>query len=156
MYVYFHFRCWLPDLANDTYEVQGKWHAVKINQSIPWETHKDDSLIYSDCELYVTNDKTVYNNASVPENVTKEECHSWVYDQSTFKNTFITKVHPKELNPSLHWKALCWNSDILISNFFVGNTVYLRTDKLNLYGQHSISIFIKWSWRPQPWFCNSL
>ncbi|XP_052811636.1 organic cation transporter protein-like [Mya arenaria] len=88
-------RCALPGLGNDTYEVQGQWHKLLINQSITWETGKDDegSLVYSSCDRYVTNENTSYNAHYIPVNTSTTECDTFVFDQSTFKNTFITKTN---------------------------------------------------------------
>ncbi|WAR08261.1 ORCT-like protein, partial [Mya arenaria] len=87
--------CALPGLGNDTYEVQGQWHKLLINQSITWETGKDDegSLVYSSCDRYVTNENTSYNAHYIPVNTSTTECDTFVFDQSTFKNTFITKTN---------------------------------------------------------------
>ncbi|WAR08263.1 ORCT-like protein [Mya arenaria] len=88
-------RCALPGLGNDTYEVQGQWHKLLINQSIPWETDKDDegSLVYSSCDRYLTNENTSYNAHNIPVKSSTDECDTFVFDQLTFKNTFITKTN---------------------------------------------------------------
>ncbi|XP_052820404.1 organic cation transporter protein-like [Mya arenaria] len=75
------FRCQIPGLGNDTFELQGKWHAYQINQTIPM-SEEVNSNSYDTCHVY-----------SPGENNTKIECNSWVYDQSTFQDTFITKFN---------------------------------------------------------------
>ncbi|XP_052244562.1 organic cation transporter protein-like [Dreissena polymorpha] len=84
-------RCTVPSLENDTYEVQGIWHEILINKSIPRGT--DDSLDYDACALYMSHENTSFDEQGVPLNSSTSECDSWVYDQATFKSTFFTKIN---------------------------------------------------------------
>ncbi|XP_045197588.2 organic cation transporter protein-like isoform X2 [Mercenaria mercenaria] len=86
-------RCNLPTVDNDTYEVQGQWHEILINRSIPLV--KDDVGVYeySDCDMFATNQNTSYNELNMPVNTSEKQCDKWVYDKSTFESTFITKAN---------------------------------------------------------------
>ncbi|KAL4232572.1 hypothetical protein ACF0H5_007262 [Mactra antiquata] len=83
-------RCNIQNLENDTFEVQGQWHQLMINQSIPLVKDDSDNLVYATCDLYSNNQNTGYDSNGIPINASKQECDEWVYDKSTFKNTFIT------------------------------------------------------------------
>ena len=85
-------RCEIKAIDNDTYKVQGRWHEILINQSIPLVKDDDDEYTYDDCEIFSTNQNTSYNSINVPINTSQEECDKWVYDKSTFESTFITQV----------------------------------------------------------------
>lgn len=78
--VYNYYRCKLPGIANDTFELQGANHAILINNTIPGSSDKD--LTYDKCEMYV-------NHTGEP---TRQECSEWVYSTSVFKNTFTKQV----------------------------------------------------------------
>ncbi|XP_060567474.1 organic cation transporter protein-like isoform X4 [Ruditapes philippinarum] len=86
-------RCDLQSIDNDTYKVQGHWHEILINQSIPLVKGDDDVYAYDDCEMFATNQNTTYNSLNVPVNTSKQDCDKWVYDKSTFESTFITKAN---------------------------------------------------------------
>lgn len=103
--MFWYLRCEVPDLKNDTYDLQGDWQEVLLNRSIPWTTNDDGEPEYDSCEIYFTNEKTVYNSLNIPINNSKGECDSWVYDQSVFKSTFITKVHVHILLFFSFWAA---------------------------------------------------
>lgn len=79
-------------IDNDTYKVQGHWHEILVNMSIPLVKDEDDKDEHATCDLFSTNQNTTYNDENVPVNTSKKECDEWVYDKSTFENTFITKV----------------------------------------------------------------
>ena len=66
-------------------------HRAAINRSIPWEKDDDDD-VYSSCNLYRTDINTTFSAGNVPINTSTMECDSWVYDESVFESTFITKV----------------------------------------------------------------
>lgn len=83
-------RCKIADLSGDTYAVQGEWHQRLINQSIPW-IEKDDGWTLATCRHYIEERHTVFDNFSHPVNASVESCNAWVYDQSIFRSTFITK-----------------------------------------------------------------
>ena len=93
VYIYItHFalyRCKIPGLANDTYEVQGDYHQALINASIP---QGSEDLVYDQCHIYVTDSLTRYDTENKPANTTKEKCSSWVYDTNVYKNTFTKNV----------------------------------------------------------------
>ncbi|WAR15383.1 ORCT-like protein, partial [Mya arenaria] len=95
-------RCQIPGLGNDTFELQGKWHAYQINQTIPM-SEEVNSNSYDTCHVY-----------SPGENNTKIECNSWVYDQSTFQDTFITKVEHTIIRPD------CILNDLTVFNLVCG------------------------------------
>ncbi|XP_013421072.1 organic cation transporter protein-like isoform X1 [Lingula anatina] len=71
-------RCTIPDLANDTFEIQGTWHQYLINQTIP----VDENGEYEGCLWRSGNDSG--NGSVLP-------CKVWVYDTSVFPRTFPTE-----------------------------------------------------------------
>ena len=81
--LFFCYRCAIPDLTNDTYEVQSEDHAKLIKEYIP-EKIVEGKPVYSKCHLYV--------NKSSLGNETLGQCNSWVYDKSIFKATIISDV----------------------------------------------------------------
>ncbi|XP_013389571.1 organic cation transporter protein-like [Lingula anatina] len=62
-------RCAIPDLANDTFGIQGTWHQHLINQTIP----VDENGEYEGCLWRSGNDSG--NGSVLP-------CKDWVYDTS--------------------------------------------------------------------------
>ena len=82
------YRCKIPDLENDTYEIQSAIHQLLIDQTVPLS----DTDKYDSCKLYSGND-VVYDNNSRPVNATTVGCSEWVYDTTVFKNTFTKKVN---------------------------------------------------------------
>ena len=80
VYYYFNFRCQIPGLNNDTYNVQNNQHASKINKTIP-PSH-DEIHKYDRCHYYQ------YRN-NTRDTV---KCSKWVYDTNTFHETFASKV----------------------------------------------------------------
>ena len=81
--LFFCCRCAIPDLMNDTYEVQSEYHSKLINEHIP-EEMVEGKPVYSKCHLYV--------NKSSLGNETLSKCNSWVYDKSIFQTTIISDV----------------------------------------------------------------
>ncbi|XP_013411039.1 organic cation transporter protein isoform X2 [Lingula anatina] len=69
-------RCMIPGLPNDTYAIQGAWHELLINETIPLGSKGD----YFECSLY---SNFSYTNATY-------SCDKWVYDKSVFTATFAT------------------------------------------------------------------
>lgn len=88
----FHiFRCQIPGLENDTYEIQGSVHQRLIDAYIPLSKH--DNKLYEQCNVYqFDQSQTVFDNDSHPINATQSKCSSWVYSKKLFDNTFVTKV----------------------------------------------------------------
>ncbi|KAJ8315587.1 hypothetical protein KUTeg_007737, partial [Tegillarca granosa] len=83
-------RCKIPGYENDTYAVQGHYHQGLINVTIPKST--DLTKKYDQCHIYLYNDNyndTEHNN----ENRTLTECTEWVYEQTTFTETFTSKTN---------------------------------------------------------------
>jgi len=79
------FRCKIPGLDNDTFEIQSPQHQAYINQTIPLSD--DPTLTYDRCHVY-----DVYNATSNYGNATLRQCTEWVYDKSVFTETFTSKV----------------------------------------------------------------
>lgn len=74
-------RCAIPELTNDTYQVQSEAHAKLIKKYIPEEI-VDGKLVYSKCHIYV--------NTGVIRKQTLTNCTSWVYDKSTFQTSLTS------------------------------------------------------------------
>ncbi|XP_053398280.1 organic cation transporter protein-like [Mercenaria mercenaria] len=84
-------RCSIPEIDNDTYKVQGHWHEIITNRSIPLVKGDDDMFDYAECEMFETNQNTTYNSLNRPINTSTIKCNKWVYDNFAFDETFITK-----------------------------------------------------------------
>ena len=82
-------RCAIPGLLNDTFEIQNDEHQLLVNKFIPDST--DDQHKYDQCNVFSeTNSYDV--NTSRPINASQYSCNQWVYDNTDFKATFVTKV----------------------------------------------------------------
>ncbi len=68
-------RCAIPSLPNDTYEIQGPWHNVLVDTSVPYDVSEDR---YEQCELNSLN--------------TTQACDKWVYSTDPFETTGIAEV----------------------------------------------------------------
>ncbi|GFR90251.1 organic cation transporter protein-like [Elysia marginata] len=73
-------RCAIPDLPNDTFASQGRWHDALVNASIPWDS---GDQTFDQCKVRDILDGR--HNETVP-------CEKWVYDKQSFKRTFVTSV----------------------------------------------------------------
>ena len=89
-------RCAIPELPNDTYELQGEAHESWVRRYIPPST--DSKLDYDECHLYVIDAATTFDNHSRPLNATKTKCTSWVYSDKVFKSTFSKEVSTFKCN----------------------------------------------------------
>lgn len=78
------FRCRLPELANDTYEIQGDWHQALVNKYVPLDKLDAFKSKYDKCNLYAYSDTG---------NVTKQKCDAYVYSKQYFESTLITDVN---------------------------------------------------------------
>jgi OCT family organic cation transporter-like MFS transporter 4/5 len=86
---YTNFRCHIPGLDNDTYEIQGTVHSDLIHKYIPLD--KDGN--YDQCHVYgIHQSATEFDNDSRPINASKIKCSAWVYSKDLFHDTFVTKV----------------------------------------------------------------
>ena len=76
------FRCAIPGLLNDTYEVQSNEHELLIERFIP----KDSSGTWSSCKIN-------FSRQNSSENVTStRSCDRWVYAKTPFRDTVVTEV----------------------------------------------------------------
>ncbi|KAK6169545.1 hypothetical protein SNE40_020580 [Patella caerulea] len=81
-------RCQLPDPFNDTsYQPRDPLHQLYVNHSIP----RDTDGKWSSCQRYDVNLTKVTARTMIDVNATRIRCNRWVYDTSTFKDTFITE-----------------------------------------------------------------
>lgn len=86
------YRCAIPGLDNDTYNIQNDYHRTLVNHYIPDPT--EEKKKYDECHLYSFDPNTsIFNNKSHPINATTFKCDKWVYDDSIFKSTFSSKVN---------------------------------------------------------------
>lgn len=114
------YRCKIPVIANDTFQVQNQVHADLANMSIPRESTAvsgqtpafgfSKCLVYSDMWRAPRNGEEVWPTAeeltkwrtdlnttsAVNEGVSNtsretQQCHEWVYDKSEFDSTAITE-----------------------------------------------------------------
>lgn len=85
-------RCRLPGYENDTYSIQDATHQEHVSRYIPPPAADDSSLLYDKCHTYSYNaSNTKFDNSSHPINATLVKCTSWVYDDSEFYETFVSK-----------------------------------------------------------------
>ena len=85
------FRCKIPFLDNDTFEVQDAYHASLINLTIP--PSDDPLLAYDKCNLFDV-DVNLTSAASYvrTDDVKIAQCSEWVYDKTVFLDTFTSEV----------------------------------------------------------------
>ncbi|XP_021380087.1 organic cation transporter protein-like isoform X3 [Mizuhopecten yessoensis] len=113
-------RCSIPGYENDTYSIQDSVHQDYVSRYIPPST-KDTSLIYDGCQLYSYNSSsTTFDNSSHPINASLVTCASWVYDDSEFYETFVSK---HDLVCGSHYKVSTAKS-IFFGGVLVGALVF--------------------------------
>ena len=76
------FRCAIPSLTNDTFQVQSPAHEWMLNMSVPPK---------SSCHLYAPGNYT-YDSHYRPINASRIPCNLWVYDTSVFTTTVASQV----------------------------------------------------------------
>ncbi|XP_060580126.1 solute carrier family 22 member 7-like [Ruditapes philippinarum] len=84
-------RCAIPGYDNDTYKVQGDEHQHLIDLVIPPST--DPEAVYDECKMFQhKNGSETLLWLNETNGGAKVPCNSWVYDQTVFKTTFVSKV----------------------------------------------------------------
>jgi len=81
------FRCKLPIIANDSFEIIDEWHQSEINKYIPLAKEKSINNPYEKCYIKIFNSNDTLN---ANNNFTLEKCDSWVYSKKYFNSTLIT------------------------------------------------------------------
>ena len=82
------FRCKIPGLDNDTWNVKSSAHQALVNYYIP----PSDKYPYDRCHLYEHGNVTVFSSSNVTMNASAVLCKEWVYDTSVFESTFTKEV----------------------------------------------------------------
>lgn len=77
-------RCKIPELDNDTYEIQGDFHRLLIDKYIPL---KQDGK-YETCLVNVFNSTRLNSNSSFYET----NCDEYVYSKKFYEKTLVTDV----------------------------------------------------------------
>ncbi|OWF44907.1 organic cation transporter protein-like [Mizuhopecten yessoensis] len=106
-------RCKIPGYDNDTWAIQGSYHANLINRTIP--TSEDSFYDYDRCHVYTP---TGTGNSS---SVTKAQCSQWVYDRDTFDQTIVTQgnlVCSDEMKPA--HAQMVYYCGVLVGDLFFG------------------------------------
>jgi hypothetical protein len=93
-----YYRCRVPGLANDTYDVLRPAQITMTNFTVPLD-HKDEEVMqYTSCEIY-TGPVTVNSSSSTPgytidTNTSGDtsKCDAWVYDTSVYQTTVVSDV----------------------------------------------------------------
>jgi hypothetical protein len=85
-------RCAIPELPNDTFNIEDVYHELLLNVSIPWEKNDDGDLVRSECRLYQDRNLSSYADGELLPNRTTVSCGNWVFDKSTFQSTFTELV----------------------------------------------------------------
>jgi OCT family organic cation transporter-like MFS transporter 4/5 len=102
-----NFRCKIPNLANDTYEVWSDYHKEQIERYVPLS--KDTAASYTD--IYDKCHIKVYENSLA--NFTLAKCDQYVYSKEYFKGTLMTD-----------WNLLCDKSSkksFFSTLYFIGS-----------------------------------
>uniref|UniRef100_A0A8W8JJK5 Organic cation transporter protein n=1 Tax=Magallana gigas TaxID=29159 RepID=A0A8W8JJK5_MAGGI len=84
-------RCALPELENDTYEIQNEAHRSLVKIYIPNTDPDDETLLYDRCNYFVYTNDTVTNFTKDSKQKTK--CSEWVYSDDIHGKTFATKMN---------------------------------------------------------------
>lgn len=78
------FRCKIPSLPNDTYEIYSEYQRKLVDFYIPFKNN--DSTKYDTCHI------KKYESNSANLNFTLVKCDKWVYSKKYFEETVSTKV----------------------------------------------------------------
>ncbi|KAK3704046.1 hypothetical protein RRG08_049003, partial [Elysia crispata] len=84
------YRCAVPGLMNDTFDIQNEAHAQQINATIPFDSAKGS---YSKCYHYLTRvDKSLEQtwNFTSPET---QSCSRWVYSTDVFASSIVSELN---------------------------------------------------------------
>jgi MFS transporter, OCT family, solute carrier family 22 (organic cation transporter), member 4/5 len=86
------FRCKIPFITNDSFEVMNEWHQFEIDKYIPLAKEESINNPYDKCfiKVYYYNDSNHNNNNNNNNNFTLEKCDSWVYSKKYFNSTLIS------------------------------------------------------------------
>ena len=93
--IHLFYRCAIPGLINDSYEVRDEYHESIINFTIPPAKPNDKGVVYDKCHIYTADRYDVFgieNDTTTPSNRTKVKCDRWVYDTSLFTSTLAAEV----------------------------------------------------------------
>jgi hypothetical protein len=100
------FRCKIPHLANDTYEVWNGFHQEQIEMYVPLKKDASYKNMYDNCHIKVYSDNDLAN-------FTLAKCDEYVYSREYFKETLMTK-----------WNLVCDNSSkksLFSTLYFIGS-----------------------------------
>ncbi|GFR89934.1 organic cation transporter protein [Elysia marginata] len=84
------FRCAVPGLLNDTFNIQNEAHARLINATIPFDADKGS---YSKCSHYKNG---LYKSTLLAQNITlgdTQACSRWVYSTDVFKSSILSELN---------------------------------------------------------------
>lgn len=101
------FRCKIPGLENDTYEIANEYHQELIDRYIPPPQDKSFKDKYDKCRIQLFN-----NESSSPNNYTLVKCNEWVYSKQYYGETLFTE-----------WNLVCDNSttkSLFSTLYFIG------------------------------------
>jgi hypothetical protein len=97
-----NFRCKIPNLDNDTYEIRNDYHQYLINKYIPPPSSKSFRDEYNKCEIrvfYTNETENNHHSSSNNTNFVLQKCNQWVYSKKYFQNTLVTE-----------WNYVCDNT----------------------------------------------
>ena len=108
-----NFRCKIPNLDNDTYEITNDYHQYLINKYIPPPSSKSYKDEYNKCEIKVYNLNSTENDDLSSNNTFRlQKCKEWVYSKKYFQNTLVTD-----------WNYVCDNTpmkSLFNTLYFIG------------------------------------
>ncbi|XP_070190409.1 organic cation transporter protein-like isoform X4 [Littorina saxatilis] len=79
-------RCAIPGLDNDTYESQGEWHDLLLQETVPYDSEKK---AWAQCSYFAGRNVT---HPFAPSNDTAE-CSRWVYSKEYYEETVISELN---------------------------------------------------------------
>ncbi|KAL8570524.1 hypothetical protein ACOMHN_008881 [Nucella lapillus] len=135
-------RCALPGYPEDTWKLQGSWHAHMVNVTIPRDPGVSDEGGYSRCLIYFHDNDTMETRT--------RPCSRYVYDRSTYTSSVVSKwdlVCGKKLYRS-HSRMIMMGG-LLLGALATGIIADIVGRKLALMGmvalQAASSIAVAWS-----------
>jgi hypothetical protein len=86
--IFISLRCKIPELNNDSYEIQNEYHKHLISKYIVIKS--ENPTVYDECRIKVYTDNNTTNSTS--SEYILQSCDSWVFSKAIFNKTIVTDV----------------------------------------------------------------